>query len=50
MLVETGDEVLDYRQALQRYAGAEQIVIEGGDHSLRSFPEHLDRILRFAGY
>jgi uncharacterized protein len=50
LLVETGDEVLDYRQALRRYAGAEQIVVEGGDHSLRSFPEHLERILRFAGY
>ena len=50
LLVETGDEVLDYRLALERYAGAEQIVVEGGDHSLRSFPEHLGRILRFAGY
>ncbi len=49
LLVETGDEVLDYRQAVARYAGAEQIVIEGGDHSLQSFPEHLPRILRFAG-
>jgi hypothetical protein len=48
--VETGDEVLDYRQAVQRYAGAQQIVIEGGDHSLRSFPEHLARIVQFAGY
>lgn len=50
LLVETGDEVLDYRQAVKRYAGAERIVIEGGDHSLRSFPEHLATILRFAGY
>lgn len=50
LLVETGDEVLDYRQAVQRYAGAEQIVIAGGDHSLRSFPEHLARIVQFAGY
>ena len=50
LIVETGDEVLDYRQALERYAGAEQLVIQGGDHSLRSFPEHLPRILRFAGY
>jgi predicted esterase YcpF (UPF0227 family) len=50
LLVETGDEVLDYRQAVQRYAGAEQIVVEGGDHSLRSFPEQLERIVRFAGY
>ncbi len=49
LLVETGDEVLDYRKALARYAGCEQVVVEGGDHSLRSFPEHLTRIARFAG-
>ncbi len=49
LIVETGDEVLDYRRALARYAGAEQLVIEGGDHSLRSFPQHLPRILAFAG-
>ena len=50
LLVETGDEVLDYRRAVERYAGATQLVIHGGDHSLRSFPQHLPRILRFAGY
>jgi predicted esterase YcpF (UPF0227 family) len=49
LLVETGDEVLDYRHAVARYAGAEQIVIPGGDHALQSFPRHLDRILAFAG-
>ncbi len=48
LLVETGDEVLDYRVALERYAGAEQVVVPGGDHSLRSFPEQVARILRFA--
>jgi predicted esterase YcpF (UPF0227 family) len=49
LLVETGDELLDYRQAVARYAGAKQVVIQGGDHSLQSFPEHLPAILRFAG-
>jgi uncharacterized protein len=49
LIVETGDEVLDYRAAVARYAGAEQHVVRGGDHSLQSFPEHLPRILRFAG-
>jgi len=48
LIVETGDEVLDYRRAVARYAGAEQRVIPGGDHSLQSFPEHLGRILEFA--
>ena len=48
LLVETGDEVLDYRRAVERYTGAEQVVIPGGDHSLQSFPEHLGRIVAFA--
>jgi uncharacterized protein len=50
LMVETGDEVLDYRRAVERYADAEQVVVQGGDHSLRSFPEQLPRILSFAGY
>ncbi|HET7763825.1 MAG TPA: YqiA/YcfP family alpha/beta fold hydrolase [Burkholderiales bacterium] len=49
LLVETGDEVLDYRLAVRRYLGAKQIVIQGGDHSCASFPEHLPLILSFAG-
>jgi len=50
LLVETGDEVLDYRRAVRRYAGCEQVVVDGGDHSLQSFPRHLERILEFAGH
>ena len=50
LLVETADEVLDYRRAVARYEGAEQVVVPGGDHSLQSFPQHLARILSFAGY
>ncbi|HEX9396970.1 MAG TPA: YqiA/YcfP family alpha/beta fold hydrolase [Burkholderiales bacterium] len=48
LLVETGDEVLDYRRAVERYAGAEQVVVDGGDHSLQSFPRQLPRILEFS--
>ncbi len=49
LLVETGDEVLDYREAVTRYKGARQVVVQGGDHSLQSFPEHVPLILKFAG-
>jgi predicted esterase YcpF (UPF0227 family) len=49
LLLETGDEVLDYREAVEKYQGARQIVIAGGDHSLASFPEHIPLILEFAG-
>jgi predicted esterase YcpF (UPF0227 family) len=49
LLVETGDEVLDYRAAVRKYRGAKQVVVQGGDHSLASFPEHIPLILGFAG-
>ena len=49
LLVETGDEVLDYRSAVRKYLGAKQIVVQGGDHSLASFPEHIPLLLQFAG-
>lgn len=49
LLVETGDEVLDYRVALEKYRGAPQITVAGGDHSFASFPEHIPLILEFAG-
>ena len=48
LLVETGDEVLDYRIAVAKYRGARQKVVQGGDHSFASFSEHLPLILEFA--
>ena len=48
LLLETGDEVLDYREAVSKYAGARMVIREGGDHMLQSFPEHLPRMLAFA--
>lgn len=47
LLVETGDEVLDYREAVAKYAGARQTVVEGGDHSLQSFPRVVDEVIDF---
>lgn len=48
LFVETGDEVLDYRDAVAYYAGALQEVVRGGDHSLVSFPEHIAEIVSWA--
>ena len=49
LLVTTGDEVLDYRMAVTRYAGCRQVVIEGGDHGLSGFVDYLDPVLAFCG-
>ena len=48
LFVETGDEVLDYREAVAYYAGACQTVVRGGDHTLTSFPEHVPDIVDWA--
>jgi uncharacterized protein len=49
LLVETGDELLDYREAVEKYAGSRQVVVPGGDHTLQSFSEHIPLLLEFAG-
>jgi len=49
LLVETGDEVLDYREAVAFYAGANQFVRGGGDHTFTDFDAQLAAIVRFAG-
>jgi uncharacterized protein len=48
LFVETGDEVLDYREAVDFYADALQTVVRGGDHTLVSFPEHVPELVEWA--
>jgi uncharacterized protein len=45
----TGDEVLDYREMLAHYPRAKTKLIEGGDHSISDFAEHVDDVLAFCG-
>ncbi|MEO8134214.1 MAG: YqiA/YcfP family alpha/beta fold hydrolase [Betaproteobacteria bacterium] len=49
LLVQTGDELLDYRLAVAHYAGGFQLVLGGGDHAFEYFGRHMDSILQFAG-
>ncbi len=47
LLAQTGDEVLDYRDAVAYYAGATQIIEDGGDHGFAGFDRHFQTILDF---
>lgn len=47
LLVETGDETLDYRQAVAKYRGARQTVLAGGNHSFTRWPQCLDAVIDF---
>ncbi|HEY1459547.1 MAG TPA: YqiA/YcfP family alpha/beta fold hydrolase [Casimicrobiaceae bacterium] len=49
LMVQSGDEVLDWRVAVAYYAGAWQLVQGGGDHSFQQFAAQIPPLLRFAG-
>jgi len=49
LIVAKGDELLDYRRAVERYRGCRQLVIEGSDHGLSDFADYLETVLDFCG-
>lgn len=47
VMVQTGDEVLDYQQAVERYQNCHLIVQPDGDHSFINFKIMLPAIMKF---
>ncbi|GHG61654.1 esterase [Alishewanella longhuensis] len=47
VLLQTGDEVLDYRDAVQYYQGANVQLVTGGDHSFVGYQHYLPQIAQF---
>lgn len=44
-----GDELLDWREMVARYPDVKTRLIDGSDHGLSDFAEHIDAVLDFAG-
>ncbi len=49
LMLQTGDDVLDYKDALEKYAAVPSIVEEGGCHEFSGFDRHLETVLAFCG-
>jgi predicted esterase YcpF (UPF0227 family) len=48
-VIATGDEVLSWLEMRARYAACRLRVVEGSDHALSDFDEHLPAVLAFLG-
>lgn len=47
LMAAKGDELLDWHEMVEFYKGAEQLVLEGSDHGIADYPEHLSKVLNF---
>ena len=47
LMVQKGDDVLDYRVAVKKLSDAKQIIEEGGDHSFVGVENYFDEIRLF---
>ena len=47
LLTQKADEVLDYRQGVEKYQGCEQQVQEGGSHGFDHFEDEIPGIMKF---
>ena len=47
LIAAKGDELLDWREMVAFYSGATQIVLEGSDHGIADYADHLPKVLEF---
>ena len=48
-VIAKGDEVLDWREMVERYRSCPTKLLEGGDHALSDFEDHLPDVTGFLG-
>jgi uncharacterized protein len=48
-IIAKGDEVLSWQEMAERYAGAHIRLLEGSDHAISDFDQHIDAVFEFLG-
>jgi hypothetical protein len=48
VLLQTGDETLDYREAARKYTNTQCIIEKGGNHAFTGFERYIPRIMKFS--
>jgi predicted esterase YcpF (UPF0227 family) len=48
-IIARGDEVLDWREMQARYAAARILLLEGGDHAISDFADHIPAVMGHLG-
>jgi len=47
LIAAKGDELLDWQEMTEFYEGATQLVLEGSDHGISDYADHLPQVLKF---
>ncbi len=47
LIAAKGDELLDWKEMVAFYSGAKQLVLEGSDHGIADYADHLPKVLEF---
>ena len=47
LIAAKGDELLDWKEMSEFYQGAHQLILEGSDHGIADYADHLPRVLEF---
>jgi predicted esterase YcpF (UPF0227 family) len=47
LIAAKGDELLDWKEMVAFYSGAKQLVLEGSDHGIADYADHLPAVINF---
>ena len=47
LMLTTGDEVLDWREAAAKYHDSASVIVDGSDHMMSDFADYVESVMRF---